>query len=317
LSGPARERIVVGVTPHNHADDFDSLILQSIERAATGVIEHLDDRAPRPGQSIAQYVIVERLGEGGMGVVYKAEDTRLGRLVALKFVHPHTPDDAAGRAQLEREARAASALSHPCVCTVYDVDLQHERSFIAMELLEGETLRERLRRGPIPESRALEIVQSVASALGAAHERAVVHCDVKPANVFLTARGETKLLDFGIARQERDATTARTDSDSAAAGTRDFMSPEQARGETVDARSDIYALGVLLRRMMARPHWRVAHTIDRMTANDPAHRFQSMAEVVAALAKIQRRTAARSRRMAMAAAAIVVLTGALSAAIRF
>jgi serine/threonine protein kinase len=285
-------------------DEFEDLIFRSIDRAASGVIDDLRDLEPKPGQQIAQYRIIERLGAGGMGVVFKAEDTRLGRFVALKFLHPLASDDAAGRAQLEREARAASALSHRAICTVHDVDLVHRPGFIVMELLEGETLKDRLAHGPLHESAALEVGRAVASALEAAHERGLVHCDIKPANVFITDAAEVKVLDFGISRLHRDVPPA-TGSDPAA-GSRAFMSPEQAAGGPLDRRTDIYSFGMLMRAMVASPGSRLARAIARMTEAAAGGRQQTMAEVVMELDAIRRRRVTRSRRWALAAAALVI-----------
>ncbi|MEX2663553.1 MAG: protein kinase [Vicinamibacterales bacterium] len=293
-------------------DDFDRLVLRSIERAALGVVEDLHDLEPQPGQLVAQYRIVERLGAGGMGVVFKAADTRLGRFVALKFLHPLTADDAAGRLLLEREARAASALSHRAICTVHDVDLDHQPAFIAMELLEGETLRERLTRGPLPDAEALARALTIASALEAAHARGLVHCDIKPANVFLTTSGDTKVLDFGIARLRRDALTPDADAEVVEAGSRAFMSPEQARGDALDGRTDIYSFGALVREMVAAPGARLARVIATMMAPDREHRHQTMADVVAALTGLQQHASAKPRRRAIAMAAAIAATAALA-----
>lgn len=286
-------------------DDFDSLIFRSINRAASGVIETLNDLEPKPGQQITHYRIVERLGAGGMGVVFKAEDTRLGRFVALKFLHPLSADDDTGRGQLEREARAASALNHRNICTVHDVDTLHHPAFIAMELLEGETLRDRLQRGPLEESASLAVAHAIATALEAAHECGLVHCDIKPANVFLTASAEVKVLDFGISRLQRDVSLSGPEG--AAVGSAAFMSPEQAVGGALDHRSDVYSLGVLIRTMVAAPSAGLARAIAKMTKAVPGLRYQSMAEVVRALDAIRRRPSIRRRRLAVAAAAIAII----------
>ena len=205
------------------------------------------------GARLGPYEVISQLGAGGMGEVYRAWDTRLGRDVALKFVLPEagSPD---ARDRLLREARAASALNHPHICTVYDVGEHEGQPFIAMELLEGETLGARLRRGRLDVDTALDLGMQAADALAAAHERGIIHRDLKPANLFVTRRGDAKILDFGLAKivltSSADARTFATDlhltTPGTVAGTAAYMSPEQARGEFVDARSDLFALGVLL-----------------------------------------------------------------------
>jgi dienelactone hydrolase len=216
------------------------------------------------GRTVAHYRITAPLGEGGMGVVYEAEDLRLPRRVALKFLPATHLEDHAARERFEREARAASVLSHPHICVLHDVAEHEGQPFIVMERLQGTSLRDRLQKGPLPAADILRIGAQVADALDAAHAAGIVHRDVKPANIFLTDRGDAKVLDFGVARLRPVAgadaasevpTLEKLTTPGTAVGTVAYMSPEQVLGRPADARSDLFSLGVVLYEMAtgARP----------------------------------------------------------------
>jgi len=195
-----------------------------------------------------KYRIVEEVGAGGMGVVYRAEDLRLKRAVALKFLPPHLMDAPGLKERFLVEAQAAAALSHPNICVVYEVGESEDRPYIAMEYVEGETLRDRIQRGPLPVEEALELALQIAAGLGEAHSEGILHRDVKSANVMVTEKGTAKVLDFGLAklRGERSLTKSQT-----TLGTVAYMSPEQSRGEKLDPRTDVWSLGVVLHEMVA------------------------------------------------------------------
>src|SRR5450755_761167 len=213
------------------------------------------------GRNISHYRIQERLGSGGMGVVYKAEDTRLGRTVALKFLSDRVPRDQLALDRLRREARAASALNHPNICTVYDIDEHDGQPFIAMELLEGQTLQQRIAGQSMPIDDLLDVALQAADALEAAHSKGILHRDIKPANIFIAGRGQVKILDFGLAKLSRTETAGSTSLPDDAftetllttpgvpIGTVAYMSPEQARGEALDVRSDLFSFGAVLYEM--------------------------------------------------------------------
>ena len=281
------------------------------------------------GQSLAQYQVQDLLGGGGMGLVYKAEDSRLGRTVALKFLPPFLSQDPNAKQRFLKEAQAASALDHPNICTIFDVGETPEgQLYIAMAYYEGETLQRKIARGPLPVDVALDLASQMARGLARAHARGIVHRDVKPANAIATTptpeqagNGVVKLLDFGLAKLTGGATITRT---GATLGTAAYMSPEQARGEAVDHRTDIWSLGVVLYEMLAgqRPFqgdygpailyavlnqdaqpitglraglpMQLGLIINKALAKTAAERYQHMTDLLADLEAVQQRQAARS-----------------------
>src|SRR6202045_2687003 len=220
----------------------------------------LKSRLTMIDEIISHFRVIEKLGAGGMGVVYKAVDIRLDRLVALKFLPENRLQDAQALDRFRREARAASALNHPGICTIYDIGEQDGRGFIAMEFIDGETLRSHIHGKALPLEELLRLGIQIAEALDAAHAEGIIHRDIKPANIFVTKRGQAKVLDFGLAKlvpkggAKADADFGGEVPDSTSivgiiSGTPSYMSPEQVRGDNLDPRTDIFSLGLLLYEM--------------------------------------------------------------------
>ncbi len=262
------------------------------------------------GETISQYRVLREIGHGGMATVYEAEDTLLRRHVALKVIAESLLRDEEAVALFEREARAAAALDHPNICTVYELTKYKGRPVIVMELLEGESLRQAVRRGPLPIALVIDIAIEIADALEAAHSKGFVHRDIKPGNIMCNDRGQVKLLDFGLAKSgDHKGLEEEVDANGSVGGTVQYMSPEQIRGEALDARSDLFSFGIVLYEMTAgqRPFQRrsglatmeairtihpasprslhpevpegLELIIAKLLEKDPANRYQSAADV--------------------------------------
>jgi tRNA A-37 threonylcarbamoyl transferase component Bud32/dienelactone hydrolase len=249
------------------------------------------------GRTVSHYEIVEKLGEGGMGVVYKARDTRLHRFVALKFLPAHIAPDDAERFRFLQEARTASALDHPNICTIHDIAQTAEgQSFIVMACYEGETLAARLARGPLPVADAIGLARQVADGMSRAHERGIVHRDLKPANIFITTDGAAKILDFGIARLVDETRITR---EGTTLGTLGYMAPEQARAEAADQRADVWAVGVILYEMLAGrvafPGDRGGVVIEAILTREPAPLETVRPDAPAAVVEVVRRALRKDR----------------------
>jgi serine/threonine protein kinase/tetratricopeptide (TPR) repeat protein len=338
-----REEIEARLWPHGTVVEFENSINSAMKRLREalsddaakprfietlprqgyrfiGKLETAAQRSPLvvPGAAVSHYRILGEAGRGAMGVVYKAEDLTLGRVVALKFLPEELAAHPPALERMRREARVIGALNHPNICTLYELGDASGRVFLAMEFLEGEPLRARMARGPVTQAEFFEIAIQIAQALAEAHGHGIVHRDIKPDNLFVTGSGRVKLMDFGLAKaSQEDGAVAQ----SVGTGTSGYMSPEQARGEPLDARSDIYSFGQVLAELAGEALASgVPPVIAKALASDPAERWQTAAELQTALEgirqepgeKIARQALRKSRRRLMLMlllAAVLVVVG--------
>jgi serine/threonine protein kinase len=214
------------------------------------------------GRSLSHYRVLSLIGAGGMGEVYLAQDMRLNRRVAIKFLHPESVADERARKRLLREAQATAKLDHPNICAIYEIEEEEGRSFIVMQYVEGETLADRMQRKPLEFAEALDVAIQVADALSEAHSRGIIHRDIKPANVMVTPRGQVRVMDFGLVKVIRDKNSLDSEAETQSllsepgviVGTVPYMSPEQVKGEALDVRSDIFSFGAFLYEMVSGRH---------------------------------------------------------------
>src|SRR5712664_745673 len=268
------------------------------------------------GQVISHYRVLQKLGDGGMGVVWAADDTRLSRRVALKFLPDELEQDAVALERLKREAQAASSLNHPRICTIYDIDSDHGRHFIVMEFLDGQTLKHRILKSAFQIPEMVDLAAQIADALEAAHAQGIMHRDIKPANIFITERGLVKVLDFGLAKftrtgrvrvanAQRSVAAAVSPTEEVltgsglALGTMPYMSPEQIRGEDLDARTDLFSFGAVLYEMATRRMSFQGNTLDNVTDKilnrEPVNPSQINPALPAALEAIIRKALEKQR----------------------
>ena len=269
------------------------------------------------GETISHYKILEKLGEGGMGVVYKAEDIKLKRIVALKFLPSHSKISEQDRVRFLQEAQAAAGLNHSNICVIHAIEEEDEQQFIVMECLDGTTLREKIARGALPVKQAVEYAIQIGEALQEAHGKGIVHRDIKADNIMINSKNQVKVMDFGLAKLKGAAKLTRT---SSTVGTLAYMAPEQIQGGAVDARSDLFSLGVLLYEMLtAHFPFRGEHEaammysilnedpeplqkylpdassdmqniIDKALEKDPEVRYQTCQDIVVDLRRIERKS---------------------------
>jgi hypothetical protein len=348
-----RQEVEALLSREKQAEKFlESPALEIAAKAiAEGEVEQdssIKDELCLVGRTISHYRILNKLGGGGMGVVYRAEDTKLGRFVALKFLPEDLPCNPPVVQQLQWEARAASALNHPHICTIHDIDEHEGRPFIVMEVLEGETLKHHIGGRSLNSQQAIKVGMQIADALDAAHAKGIVHRDIKPANIFLTQRGQVKVLDFGLAKLlpvvSDTAVTESLTQTKAFVGTLPYMAPEQLQGRRVDARTDLYALGTVLYEMITgqrpfpeefspkliddilhkpprlprelNPHTslRLQEIVLKCLEKEPDKRYQQAKGVLDDLGRLLTPSTAPRRRLALAAAVLAAaLVGALIA----